>query len=395
MILPFLFSDSNKADTSVPAGTPSISGLVKKTVVAHNPVPSDGGWYGRAYTVVKDGIVILTYNEGYTHPDPTYEQHHIRFSDDYGATWSDEDKYLDGSSIAGFPMYPTGSGPGDARGTSEIYPVLCPNGDILAHMWASNYQTNNDGSHFTRSTDGGRTWSAPVKLTSVSGYDGPSIDTLLGGEQVLTVGNDIYLAMRDYRNSYGTFQNNLILKSSDNGVTWSQQGRVTNTSSANEGGKEMSLAYIGGSNMIGLIRWYPNDAGHRATSSDMGATWATVQDTTLAGSGKGLGRTMIKQRSLVKGKNGWWEDPVLICCGFIHQTSGSSMPRQNAVWVSKDKGQNWTGPLLLEDSSQYDGGYGAFFYNPLTDEYVFMTYYAPTDLRDASVVQYNFKIDWS
>lgn len=395
MIKPYLFIGTKAPDISVPVGTASITGLVKKTVVEHNPVPSDGGWYGRAMTIIRNKIVILTYNEGYSHPDPIYERHHIRFSDDYGTTWSDEDKYLDGTSISGFPMYPVNSGPGDARGTSEIYSVLCPNGDIIAHMWASNYAANNDGSHFTRSTDGGLNWTTPVKLTSVTDYDGPSLDTLLGGEQAMTLGNDIYYCMRDFRNSYGNFQNNLIIKSSDNGVTWSQSGRVTNTGSSNDGGKEMSLTYIGGTNMIGWTRWFPNATGRKCTSDDMGATWTVVSDSSTINTGEGFGRSIIKQRSLLKNTNKWWLDPVLIMSGFVHQTSGSSTPRRNCIWVSVDFGTTWSKPIYLEDTDQYDGGYGDIFYNPQTDEYVVITYYAPTDYRDGSVVQYNFKIVWS
>lgn len=389
-----MIGNRRSPEITVPDGTPYISGLTKKTVVATNTNPN-AGWFGRAGIVsLPGGITLLTYNEGDTHPDPVYEKHHIRFSADYGASWSDEDKYLDGSAISGFPMYPVGSGPGDARGTSEIYPILCPNGDLIAHMWASNYSNNNDGSHFTRSGNGGRSWSTPVKLTSVPGYDGPALDTLLGGEQTLVLGNDIYICMRDFRNSYGGFQNNLILKSTDNGITWSQQGRVTNTSTSGDGGKEMSIAYIGGMNMTGWIRWFPNDTGRKATSSDMGQTWSVSSDSSTINAGEGLGRTIIKQRSLLKKKSNWWLDPVLIMVGFVCQNSGSSTPRRNCVWVSTDFGATWSTPLYLEPTDQYDGGYGDFFYNPLTDEYVFMTYYAPTDLTDASVVQYNFKIVW-
>ena len=260
---------------------------------------------------------------------------------------------------------------------------------------ASNYTTNNDGSHFTRSTDGGLTWSEPIKLTSVTNSDSPSLDTLLGGEQTLVLGNDIYLCMRDYRNSYGNFQNNLILKSSDNGLSWSQYSRVTNTSSSGDGGKEMSIAYIGGTNMIGWTRWFPNNTGHKCTSSDMGQTWSVSSDSSTINTGEGLGRTIIKQRSLLKGKRNWWLDPVLIMSGFVHQSSGSSHPRRNCIWVSTDFGATWSKPIYLETTDQYDGGYGDITYNPLTDEYVILTYYAPTDLRDASIIQYNFKINWS
>jgi hypothetical protein len=71
---------------------------------------------------------------------------------------------------------------------------------------------------------------------------------------------------------------------------------------------------------------------------------------------------------------------------------GSSASRRQCILASKDKGANWYGPLYL-DITYEDGGYSDMFYNPLTDEFVVVSYRGT--LLDSDIYQYNFKINWS
>jgi hypothetical protein len=397
----FNLISSKKRTITAPSGTPSVSLQATKVIAAHDGSEvSNGGWYGRASVVVRYGITILTYREGALHFENTYGRCHIRFSDDYGQTWSDENKYLDGSSVSGFPLWPTST----PYGTSDAGPVhalltLCPNGDLIAHQWSSSYSGGfNDGAWQARSMDGGKTWiNAKVTFQNIPGTVTDS-DTLYFGEDRTVVGNTIYAGVRNYEVASPQIEENFCAKSTDNGVTWSIIGRLTTLSNPSpRGTQEMSLEYIGGTRMISVLREAYNDDGWICFSDDMGVTWSSPQLATgLFGltSGQGIGRTIINTRYHIQGKGNWQNDPVLICCGFALMSTPGSSQRRNACWISKDKGINWNGPFWLDDQG-YDGGYGDFIYDQNRDEYVFISYRSPTSYYDASLKQYNFKIIWS
>lgn len=385
----------------VPSGDPSVSLQNTKVIAAWDgSTTSNGGWYGRGSVIVRNGIVILTYREGALHFNNLYGRCHIRFSDDYGETWTDENKYLDGSSVSGFPLWPTTA----AYGTSEAGPVhalltLCPNGDIIAHQWSSSYAGGlDDGAWQARSTDGGKTWTNEKKTFSGVPVSVSDTDKLYFGEDRTVVGNTIYAGVRNYEVASPQQEENFCAKSTDNGETWQIIGRLsTLTNPSPRGTQEMSLEYIGGTRMISVLREAYNDDGWITFSEDMGVTWSSPQlARSLFGltSGQGIGRTIINTRAHVKGQSNWQNDPVLICCGFALMSTPGSSQRRNACWISKNKGVDWFGPFWLDDQG-YDGGYGDFFYNPTKDEYVFISYRSPTSYYDASLKQYNFKINWS
>jgi hypothetical protein len=126
-------------------------------------------------------------------------------------------------------------------------------------------------------------------------------------------------------------------------------------------------------------------------STDMGLTWVALTEVqTLY---EVWSRQRVKTRSHVKGTNNWWNDPLIICHGFVHVSgeAGLSHPRRLAVWISLDNGDTFKGPYYLKEQG-YDGGYGDFLYNPVTDEYVTLQYFAPTSLLDGEIRQINWKL---
>jgi hypothetical protein len=388
----------------VPYGTPLINLENTRFIATNDGNPGDNdGWYGRCSVVVReDNVVVLTYREGARHDSEAYGIIHIRFSSDYGETWSQEDKYLDGSSIVGFPLRPTGAGnpSGNNRGPSHGLLILCPNGDLLCQMWNSDYGADNLGAHQSRSTDGGRSWSASQQV--IFGNYGGNQNRFFFGEGHTIVNGVIYSGARNYHLSSPQTEANYVVKSEDNGLTWNVVGQITTTSSpAPRGTQEVSLEYLGNGRFIALLREAANQDGHFAYSTDYCQTWSAPVDITSAlgiGPTSWLGRTQVKTRAHLKRQNSWWLDRVLIVCGFTGGTDNESTgSRRNAVWVGiipKDYNLaniSWNGPFYV-DVAGYDGGYGDMFYNPELDQFVFCSYRAPTSLFDASAKQYNFSL---
>lgn len=139
----------------VPAGNPVI------TVTASKVIVSGPNWYGRTSMKVRNGITIMSYREADSHADNGFDQIMVMFSDDYGVSWTAPNVYLDASAVTGMPSY-ADAGVGDPEGAGEPWLYLMPNGDLVIHMWRSDYGVSNSGTYQIRSTDGGKSWSAPA-----------------------------------------------------------------------------------------------------------------------------------------------------------------------------------------------------------------------------------------
>jgi hypothetical protein len=122
-------------------------------------------------------------------------------------------------------------------------------------------------------------------------------------------------------------------------------------------------------------------------SIDMGLTWsAPVEVQNSLGI---LGRNRLYTRSHLKGYSNWWNDRVLVMCGYVQQTPGSSLDRRNAIWVSQDGGTNWIGPSYVDNTDE-DGGYGDILFSVAAGKYKFINYYG-TQL-EAVLKQYDCMI---
>ena len=363
-------------------------------IVANDPGNPDTRWFGRPVLKrIADKIWIMVYANSEAHGELTYSQLHCKFSDDYGATWSDQNKYLDGSSVSGFPLYPVGATPGDNdHGPGEPWIVQCadsPN-HLLVHMWDTDYVNYNNGTWQSESTDGGKTWSTPVKIDWVNNTGTANVDNrTYATDQTFVYNNVIYIGAREYE-ADGSFisSRSWFGKSTDNGQTWEL---ISLLSAYSDKTNEYGMEYVGNNTIIACVRDFVGPESFYTKSTDMGLTWAALTEVqTLY---EVWSRQRVKTRSHVKGTQTWWNDPLLIMHGFVHVSgeAGLSHPRRLAVWISVDNGDTFKGPYYLKEPG-YDGGYGDFLYNPVTDEYVTLQYFAPTSLLDGEIRQINWKL---
>src|SRR5690606_13582467 len=99
-------------------------------------------------------------------------------------------------------------------------------------------------------------------------------------------------------------------------------------------------------------------------------------------------RHRIYTEKHLKREASWWTDARLIMCGYTYTPDGK---RRNTLWFSDNQGVNWSEPYYVEVAYD-DAGYGDIFYNPLTEEIVFICYRG--EFTKADLVQYNLSVDW-
>jgi hypothetical protein len=85
-------------------------------------------------------VWILFYHEASHHWKCTDGVMHIRFSKDYGESWSAEDTYLDGSRVPAFPGWPPGAEPESVNLPCEPWAYRAPNGDVVLQTLNRRFQ---------------------------------------------------------------------------------------------------------------------------------------------------------------------------------------------------------------------------------------------------------------
>lgn len=363
---------------------PSVSVASSSTIDAGSGADD---WAARASIKRRpsDDALVLVYYRAVTHHTNEGELI-IRFSDDHGATWTAANTKLGGGAVSGFPMNPTVSAGQDA---GEPWLYVCPNGDLLLHMWRIDYSTSMGGTWQSRSTDGGESWSTPTQVSFTG--TGEDDDIVFATDDDFVWDRVIYAGARIYTGGAdGTPSRSILIKSDDNGASWSQVSVIMDDDEGDSpdfGGQEVGIEYVGNSTIVAMIRDNPHTKSYQRISTDLGATWGTLTNVT---STVGIaGRQRVYTRSHLQGHAGWWKDPVLFMVGFVHQVSGSSQTRRNAIWVSSDRGTTWDGPHYI-DSSTEDAGYGDIFYDATNNRYVVVTYQGT--LNAASLQQYNLTV---
>lgn len=324
-----------------------------------------------------DDVIVLIYREG-SHHNSADAELHIRFSDDYGATWTAEDTKLGGGAVTGFPMNP----PTGNISYGEGMPLLMPNGDIVILMWSvtGTFPTGaQNGTYMSRSTDDGETWDTPAAVD----FSGIAGDThIYATDGWFEYDGVVYTGGRVYADDGISDSYVILLKTEDNGTTWEYVSDITSSNT-----QEVGLEYLGNNTIIAMIRDLGNAQAYRRYSTDMGATWGSLQNVTTAT--RTIGRTKVYTRAHLKGEASWWTDETLIMVGYVHQVPGSSQTRRNCIWVSNDQGEHWTSPMYIDSSSE-DAGYGDIFWNPDAEEWVVVNYQG--SLSAADLKQYNITI---
>jgi hypothetical protein len=327
-------------------------------------------WWGRASIKrwIDDRLVMVYYRaSGHATNDGAI---YIRMSGDNGATWSDENEDLAGSPIALFPLNPT-----VASGQDAFEPKLhlAPNGDLILRTWRYNFPSENGGSYQWRSSDGGGSWASEGGPIQYEGLTYTQNVRTYATDGDFTFGSTIFAGARVYDDADQDPQSLVLTTSNDNGASWIRLSTVVAPwELGGHGTGEMGITYLGSGRILAVIRDMA-DIRHtyERRSLDMGASWGALTDIT-ANVGVS-GRQQIYHRAQLKGQANWWADPVLLMVGFEHEQPGSSLSRRNAVWVSRDFGDNWDGPFYLDAVSD-DGGYGDIFYDAANDKWIVVSY---------------------
>lgn len=354
------------------------------TVDATTTIGSGGtnDWWGRSYLARReDGVLVMVYRRGTGHTSAASELA-IRFSDDDGATWTAENTKLGGGAVSGFPMTPSA---GEIN-AGEGMPIVAPSGRLILLIWrvdGDDWPSDLQGTEQSVSTDGGETWSAPAAVT----FGGVSDqEKTFATDDWFVYDGIIYTCIRTYNADTPTDAYASLIKSEDDGATWTKVANITAPGSDTH---EVGLEYVGNSTIVALVGSFNNDETIQGISTDMGETWSTSDVTGTAASI--TRRHKLYTRAHLRGQANWWKDPVLVASCFENQTPGSSQDRRNAVLIGF-----WNGTTVTWDSLEYadaeteDAGYGDIFYDSANDQYVLLGYQG--SLTAASLKQYRLTI---
>ena len=290
-------------------------------------------WRIPALLALDDGTLLAVndkrkYNEGDLPEDIDIV---VRRSTDQGKTWSEPVTMVQGT--------------GRKHGYGDPCLVQCQNGDVLClfvggnGLWAST-EADPISSYVCRSTDGGRTWSAPRDITATlwgsqslnpacRSYKGSFFGSGNGCRLVRGPHKGRVMAVAAMVRKSANILDNYVVYSDDNGETW----QVSDC--AYRGGDEAKVIELVDGRVLMSIR--QSGARGKNISSDGGATWGTqskwTELTTNACDGDML-RVSAKDRG---------GDRNIL----LHSLPNSMNREKVSVWVSYDEGETWQHPVLL------------------------------------------------
>jgi len=156
--------------------------------------------------------------------------------------------------------------------TNSVEPSISVSGSVLHMVWRDFRDGSESEIYYKRSTNDGVTWQPDVRLTNNSALSAnPSISVL---------GSFVHVTWWDYRNSPSGNAEIYYKRSSDGGLTWGQDFRLTNDPSASY------TPCVMASNLYLHVVWVDNRTGPSGNfeifykrSTDFGLTWS--QDTRL------------------------------------------------------------------------------------------------------------------
>ena len=290
---------------------------------------------------------------------------HLITSTDEGRTWSELDRWFDGSPIRGMPFE-------DGHTHSEPGLYVTPNGDLILQFWRTGYTS---GTRQLRSSDDGRTWRMDADRLCVQGVDGADGDLALGTEDWFVDPDhpaDLYLAFQyfHYRSTSGT----LLARSRDDGRSFRFVGWIVppgpELDPAGRATFEPAVEYVGDRTIVAVLR----DAAKRGrgepgvtwqtVSTDMGASFAPPVDITGRIDGGVAGGMWQRARLYLESNPRFQHGNRLdfsagegTLWGFGLHSIGGGYTRKPVVYRSHDRGRSWHGPELLHGPMHPGDGY--------------------------------------
>ena len=339
--------------------------------------------------VLPDGTWAMIYNRANNHIGTEWSNVNIRFSKDYGKSWSDENRCLDGSAVKGLPCQNP-----DNLATADPWLYLAPNGDLVIHFWRIHWNKEiTKGTWAVVSHDSGKTWSSPPQQVKFEGVDDNQV---FCGEQDFCVDGRLYAGFREFPADNLDGGECFFAVSDDNGLSFKLQGYLQEPGKRRTfWTKEAGYEYLGGQDIVAVTFGYQLEGGdnHQRTfvtySHDMGKTWSPLRE--ITDQTDSIHRPRVYTRKHLQQAPRWWDDDVLICTGTLDQSRKGNINRgrTNSVWISPDRGHTWTTFWGL-DAKFYDGGYGDLAYDPEEDKFLVIMYTG--DMEESVLKQYRFRI---
>jgi hypothetical protein len=299
-------------------------------------------WQGRPQPVLNEaGETVIHWSEDLQH-SPTFGvaySYNSGFISADGLTVSNPNQYLDGSPIGGFPLQAQHP---DADIVAEGNLFKCPNGDLifLAIEFSQTSPAFN-GRNVTywqhRSVDGGKNWIPEFDWCVAAGFATPN--KIMGGYNAKVIGGDIYVCCFEVDSGL-TDTRMVLVKSSNNGVTWAQYSNIVEFDEA-PSCSEADICDLGGGRWISILRTEVDlTAAYKKISTNSGLTWGPLINITDVLKG-GIGQPKITKLS----------DGVLLLSGRNVKDTGSTYRfNRCAMWPSTDEFSTYTNaPKLVLD----------------------------------------------
>jgi len=261
---------------------------------------------------------------------------HLRFSINQGLTWSDEDKYYDGSALTNVP-FPPGAG----RYYGDGYPCQCPNGDILIHIPVGLAPSGAYlGTQQWRSSNGGKAWTDEGLIfgggTHVFNHDGSMI-----------INGVMYVSAAIFSSNMVFIDSNNFYKSLDNGHTWTFVSYISRRL-VDRSTTEAAMEWMGGTSIVAMLRGgnNPHDDSFLRYSNDLGLTWGPLVNFSNLRGGTSFERMRLRR------------------IGSRIYATGRSRPNQAyqlvncPVFWSDDEGITWSITNSLNAAPFQNAGYG-------------------------------------
>jgi hypothetical protein len=181
--------------------------------------------------------------------------------------------------------------PADSPSGLGGQPLVQPDGTVVVP-----YSANFGSQRSFRSTDGGKTWEASVLISTISDHEVPGMREEPLPSASMDARGKIYVVWDDCRFRSGCASNDIVMSTSDDGVTWSDVVRIPIDGRKSgrdhfDPGLGVSPAQFGKHTNMGLYYYFYPDAScdvsqcklevGYVSSTNAGKTWS--KPTTLAG----------------------------------------------------------------------------------------------------------------